>query len=196
MKQEDAEDRPDLTYGVANSLLIAIPLWVLIGAVLVLVFQDGPISESASLAFMVAAIVEIIVARYAYRSLWPALWRRRVAVPSGHAHGARKAALQAVNRSAKSSGGAIAYLEEATGKRIVSIMDLLRLVAAPPPAKPAGRPARIQSVRRSTLRHTASFAALSIAFLQYYFWDVGLQIASLNSITVFVAVTPLLKVAT
>ena len=39
---------------------------------------------------------------------------------------------------------------------------------------------------RSTLKQSGLLAALVAAYLHYYYWDVQLQIASLNHLTVFV----------
>jgi hypothetical protein len=136
-----SHDRPELTYGAVSGLLIAIPLWMLIGAVLAFTFQLGSIEETGSLAFMVAAVVETILLRYACRSFWRKPWRDELAAP-----------------------------------RLLAI-DAHHAVM-------------------STARQTASFAALATAFLSYYFVDVSLQIAKLNSVTVFVNVAPLLKAAT
>jgi hypothetical protein len=82
-----------------------------------------------------------------------------------------------------------------TGGRIASIEDLLRFVAPSSAIRPEVCLTRVRAVRPSTLRQTASFAAVAIAFLHYYFWDVSLQIASLRSVIVFVAVTSLQNVA-
>ena len=185
LRQEALDDLPDLTYGVANGLLIAIPLWVLIGAVLVFIFQEGSASETDSLAFMIAAVIETVLARYAFRSLWSKLPLRQIA-----------ARLQSMSAVAKSDGDSVAYLEKMTGRRIASIEDMLRVVAAPSAVRSERWPARVKAVQRSTLRNTASFAALAIAFLHYYFWDISLQITSLNSLIVFVTVPPLQMVAT
>ncbi len=38
-------------------------------------------------------------------------------------------------------------------------------------------------------KQALALGALVVAYLHYYFWDVHLQIASLNSVTVFVPVT-------
>jgi hypothetical protein len=54
-------------------------------------------------------------------------------------------------------------------------------LARPVPATQRARP------RRPILRQALTLSALAAAYLQYYYWDVQLQIASLNSVTVFVA---------
>lgn len=43
--------------------------------------------------------------------------------------------------------------------------------------------------RPSIAKQALALSALVAAYLHYYFWDVHLQIASLNSVTVFVSVT-------
>lgn len=40
--------------------------------------------------------------------------------------------------------------------------------------------------RRRMLRHTALLGGLAAAYLHYYYWDVHLQIAQLNRLTVFI----------
>jgi hypothetical protein len=63
--------------------------------------------------------------------------------------------------------------------------DLLRryLVA---PAPPVARAIPARRAFRSTLKQTGLLAGLVAAYLHYYYWDVQLQIASLNHLTVFV----------
>lgn len=176
-REEVRESNPRFLSGAANGLLISIPLWILLGAILVHWFQEGPMNESVSLAFMIAAAVEAVLVRHALHGLWPKLLRR----------GARRATREPTSHAAKTGIGPVAYLEKMTGRPITAIEDILRFIAEPQ----AAGTARVHADRRSTPRHIAGFAALTIAFLQYYFWDVNLQIASLHSVTVFVAVTPL-----
>lgn len=185
--QQEAPGRgPSLTRGVVSGLLIGIPLWVLIDVVLVRVFQEGPLSEATSLVFMIAAVCEAILARYALRTYWPGLWRHGLFALTGGAE----------NGAAESSKHTIGTLEKFTGRKRAWVEDMLRFVSAPTMLKPRAQPARVQAVQRSTLRHTAAFGALAIAYLLYYFADVSLQIASLHSVTVFVVVIPLQKFAT
>ena len=49
-----------------------------------------------------------------------------------------------------------------------------------------GLTARRTGPRPSIAKQASALSALVAAFLHYYFWDVQLQIASLNSVTVFV----------
>ncbi len=178
-----------LASGLLVGLLIAIPLWILIGIALVSAFQKGPIGATISLAFMIAAVCEVILARHVFKEFWTRLWRRRFPVfnrsawRSAHQHIARTRRTAAVGTSA------ISYLEQIAGRRIMSVQDLLGVIGAPPATRPAAA-SRTSSVRErpSTLRQTVAFASLAIAYLQYYFWDVNLQIASLHSVTFFVAV--------
>lgn len=195
-EQEVRDGGTALNLGLTIGLLIAIPLWVFIGAVLVVVFQAEPIGEPASLAFMVAAVIEAVLVRFAFRRLWPGLWWQGLAASRRGASRACEAALRVIRGATTSGGHAITDLEKLAGRRIASIDDMLRFVAVPQLARPAGGSGHARSAQRSTLRHTAGFAALAIAFLQYYFWDVSLQIASLHSVTVFVAVPSLVKTAT
>jgi hypothetical protein len=159
--------------------MMAIPLWVLIGVAVVFVFQEGTIGESHRLAFVIAAVTEAILARYAFHTLWPTFSWRKVAMR-----------FQSISEAVTSNEDSVARLERMSGRRIASIEDLLRFVARSSEIKQENRPVRVQVVQRSIFRQTASFAALVIAFLHYYFWDVSLQIASLRSVTVFVTVTP------
>jgi hypothetical protein len=59
-----------------------------------------------------------------------------------------------------------------------------RYVASPAPRVARALPAA--RAFRSTLKQSGLLAALVVAYLHYYYWDVQLQIASLNHLTVFV----------
>jgi hypothetical protein len=68
--------------------------------------------------------------------------------------------------------------------------DLLtRYWVAPAPPVAQSLPAR--RAFRSTLKQSGLLAGLVAAYLHYYYWDVQVQIASLNHLTVFVP-TPML----
>jgi len=59
---------------------------------------------------------------------------------------------------------------------------------------PLARPAMAMqrpSPRRSLAKQALALSGLVATYLHYYFWDVSLQIASLNSVTVFVLPTTL-----
>jgi hypothetical protein len=66
---------------------------------------------------------------------------------------------------------------------------LRRYLVAPAPPVAHSVPAR--RAFRSTLKQSGLLAGLAAAYLHYYYWDVQLQIASLNHLTVFVP-TPML----
>ena len=66
---------------------------------------------------------------------------------------------------------------------------LRRYLVAPAPPVAQCFPAR--RAFRSTLKQSGLLAGLVAAYLHYYYWDVQLQIASLNHLTVFVP-TPML----
>lgn len=145
-----------LASGLANGLLISIPLWVLIGIVLVTFFMQGPLNETASVVFMIAAVCEAILARHALR----AYRGRSEDGPRDHPESTARTQASFVNRVLRRGAAAAAH----------------------------GTPRRVAHGNRPRLRQAGAFGALAIAYLQYYFWDVNLQIASLNSVTVFVPV--------
>lgn len=127
-----ATEGGDLAHGLLIGLMIAIPMWMLIGVALTTAFQQGPVNGITSLAFMVAAVSEAILARHAFRILWLRFWRRlfpvfnRSAWNSAHPQRAR------ARRPATPGTRAVSYLEEISGKRINSVQDLLGIVGAPP----------------------------------------------------------------
>lgn len=124
---DDEVDGSDLVRGVIIALLLAIPLWALIGIVLILAFQESPITRGQSAALMVAAAAEAILLRYAWRAYRPRM----------------------------------------------AFRDWLADVVF---ACPSG-----QGVKRIVL-----LVGVVAAYLHYYFWEVQLQIASLNRVTVFI----------
>lgn len=66
--QEDAVSGREGTHGLVLGLLIAIPLWVLAGIAVILVFQDAPITATESAILMIAAVCELILLRYSLRT--------------------------------------------------------------------------------------------------------------------------------
>jgi hypothetical protein len=126
-RSDDEVDGSELVRGVIIALLLAIPLWALIGIALILAFQGSPITRGESAALMLAAAAEAILLRYAWRAYRPRLPFR----------------------------------------------DWLADVVF---ARPTGQ----------ALKQAAFLGALAVAYLHYYFWDVQLQIASLNRVTVFI----------
>lgn len=159
----------DLGRGVVNGLLIAIPLWVIIVIVPVLLFRDGPMGETISAALMIAAVCETILALPYARML---LASARQALPAPRVPGAR--------------GGLHAELEKHAGRGFHSIEDLLRYVE---PKFAPRQKARRAVASPSLFRQSLALSALAGGYLQYYFIEVNLQIASLHSLTVFLPVT-------
>ncbi len=117
----------DFILGIFFALVLAIPLWAIIGFAAILLFQDGPFTRGQTAALVTAVAVEGILLRYAWRAWRPQLGLRRL---------------------------------------------LARAIAARP-AQPL-------------LKQTAFLGGLVAAYLHYYFWDVQLQIATLNRVTVFI----------
>jgi hypothetical protein len=113
-----------LIQGILLGAALSIPLWAAIGVVVILLFQEGPITEAEIAAFTVAAAVELILLRFVWLVFRPRPAFRHL------------------------------------------------------PARPAAR--------APLLRQTALLTGLVVAYLHYYFWDVQLQIAALQSVTVFV----------
>jgi hypothetical protein len=154
---------------LVNGLLISVPLWVVCGLAVALVLRDGPINEAGSAALMIAAACVARFLRPYSLELWSGLWRS-----------ARNYRESRVGESTPSAYGRI------PARRVSSIEDLLRsvetLVAPPAPAR---------KVRASypLLRQSLALGALVVAYLQYYFLEVNLQIASMQQLVVFVPVT-------
>jgi hypothetical protein len=177
LQQDYPGDGTGLASGLVMGLLIAIPLWVLIGIALVFTLQEGPMNEWTSLAFMSAAACEAILARHALPDLRQQSGRYAFfAWPRNQGNDSHENTVRGI-------AGAVAN----------TLPNLRRVFGARLGVNPR---TRFAAVRTSTLRQTTSFAALAIAYLQYYFLSVSLQIASMPSVTVFVAVTPLQNIAT
>ena len=122
----------ELRHGVVVGLLISIPLWVCIGVGVILLLLERPFTEAESGVLMVAATVELILLRHAWRTFQPRIRYRELLVRAG---------------------------------------------------------ASVTGAHLPLLKQTSLLAGLVGAYLQYYFVDVHLQIASLKSVTVFVPVS-------
>ena len=85
-----------------------------------------------------------------------------------------------------------AVLVVAAVAELVLLQYVLRASGAPAGGlgEFAGRSVAVVFRRRKDplLRQAVMLSALSVAYLQYYFWDVYLQIESMNSVTVFLPV--------
>ena len=132
-ERNEAGNGPDVWRGLINGLLIAVPLWVVLGIMPALVLQHWHMDEAASAALMIAAVCEAILVRPHARKFWAGIRR-------------------------------LAYAELQS-----SPSNQSRRAVAP----------------GSLLRQSLALSALAGAYLQYYFLDVYLQIASLPSLTLF-----------
>ena len=77
------------------------------------------------------------------------------------------------------------YLEELAGKPLQSHSDVLTYLGAV-----AGNLPRTHHEygRRKSVRELTLLSLLVLSYIQYYYWDVNLQIAALKSVQVFVPV--------
>ena len=132
LARDGVANTEDLRQGMVYGLLISIPLWACVGAGIILLILERPFNEAESALLMVAAIVELILLRHAWRTFQPRVRYRELLVRAG---------------------------------------------------------ASVTGARQPLLKQTSLLAGLVGAYLQYYFLDVHLQIASLNSVTVFVPVS-------
>ena len=155
-----AGDRYEFGRGLVNGILLAVPLWAGLGIILAALFGLGPMEEeTVSAVLMIAAACAAILVRPYLRALGSGI--RRYAISSRN------------------------DLEWVAKRRITSIEDLLRSVE---PKSPPIRQTRA-AVPNALLRQSLALSALVGAYLQYYFLDIHLQIASMNSITVFLSRT-------
>jgi hypothetical protein len=75
------------------------------------------------------------------------------------------------------------YLEELAGRKLQShaeVLGYLREVAGTQPD------AHRESERRRMVREVSLLALLAISYLHFYYWEVQLQIAALQSVSVFI----------
>jgi hypothetical protein len=75
------------------------------------------------------------------------------------------------------------YLEELAGRRVNSRTELLAFLKEVAGSLPLDH--RAAELRRM-VRELSLLALLALSYLQYYYWDVQLQIAALSSARVFV----------
>jgi len=92
---EEPADGRKFVQGLLIGLAAAIPLWAALGVVGILYFQEGPIREYQRIALLVAALVEVFLVGYVWRTLQPGLWLRQVAAgPASRALALRPPALK------------------------------------------------------------------------------------------------------
>ena len=79
------------------------------------------------------------------------------------------------------------YLEELAGKPLGSHAEVLNYLGEVAGAQPQTHYMR---ERRRMVRELALIGLLALSYLHFYYWDVQLQIAALNSARVFVPMAP------
>src|SRR3989337_961057 len=77
--QEEPANGRKFVQGLLIGLAAAIPLWAALGVVGILYFQEGPIRGDQRIALLVAALVEVFLRAYVWRTLRPGLWLRQAA---------------------------------------------------------------------------------------------------------------------
>jgi hypothetical protein len=106
--QEEPLDGRQFVQGLLVGLATAIPLWAVLAIAGLLFFQEGPVRGYQSAALMIAAIVEVFLLRYVWRTLRPGLWLRLAA--SATAASASTLPRPALKRTMLLAGLAGAYL--------------------------------------------------------------------------------------
>ena len=172
--------------GLVIALQIAVSLWVILGIVLALVFQHGPIGESASAALMIAATCEAILVRPYARTLFAGIRRYAALHRADSTRDRDVPRARPVPRVPGGRDSRHSEIDKIAGRHIESIEDLLRYVE---PKQVSSHRVRREIAPNALLRQSLSLSGLAGAYLQYYFVEVNLQIASLHSLTVFLPVT-------
>jgi len=182
----DAVDGSDIGRGLVNGLLIAIPLWVILGVVLTLALHHGPMGKTSSAVLMIAAVSEAILLRPYVRTLWMRILRYADFHRADPGRNTDERSTRLANRAPGARDLPHSTLVEATGRTFASIEDLLRYFERKSAPSIQVRPVLAP---HSLFRQSLALSALVGAYLQYYFLEVNLQIASLRSLTVFVPVS-------
>jgi hypothetical protein len=109
-RQQGPVDARKFVQGLLIGLATAIPLWAALGIAGILFFQEVPIRGYQSAALMIAAIVEVFLLRYVWRTLRPALWLRQAAAATATAARALTLPRPALKRTMLLAGLVGAYL--------------------------------------------------------------------------------------
>lgn len=75
------------------------------------------------------------------------------------------------------------YLEELAGRKLQSHTEVLAFLKEVAGGEPQGH--RHRELRRMA-RELVLLGVLALSYLQYYYWDVQLQIAALKSVNVYI----------
>ena len=120
-----------------------------------------------------------------------ARWLRDVA--RGHRPAPLRSETASYQRPRESSDDLIKYLEALMGRRFTSredINDFLKQIQAEEDEKTRA------ATRRRVRRETLLLGCLLASYLHYHYWDVSLQVASLQKVQVFVPVKDLKSTST
>ena len=185
-ERSETDNELNIGRGLVNGLLSAIPLWVIVGIGVAAVFQHGPMDETFSAVLMIAAVCEAILVRPYAQTLWARILCYADLYRSASRREASRRQARPVQRVLGVRGRVDSDLEKLTGQRFHSIEDLLRYVE---PKSALPQQTRRAVAPNSLFRQSLALSALVGAYLQYYFIEINLQIASMNSLTVFLPVT-------
>ena len=75
------------------------------------------------------------------------------------------------------------YLEELAGRKLPTHAQVLEFLKEVAGSQPQGYR---EHERRRMVREVALIVLLAISYLHFYYWEVQLQIAALNSVNVFI----------
>jgi hypothetical protein len=78
------------------------------------------------------------------------------------------------------------YLEELAGKKLQTHTEVLEFLKQVAGSQPLGYR---EHERRRMVREVALIALLAVSYLHFYYWEVQLEIAALNSVNVVVPVS-------
>ncbi len=186
----EADDPLAAARGLANALLIAIPCWAA-ALVAFSLWRSGEVGEGVRLALLFGAAWEAKLLRPRLSGWWRALRGALERLDAGTRAPSRGLPPAPARHLLGDLNSLHSDLEKLAGQRIRSIEELLRYVEAGSRPQPTLHRARIRRAARSwspVLRQSLALSALVGAYLQYYFLDVNLQIATLNSMIVFLPV--------
>jgi hypothetical protein len=86
--------------------------------------------------------------------------------------------------TAQSAADLLQYLEQLAGRRLASREDILEYLRS---LQVDETERALAAGRRRKVREAVFLGLLAVASAQYYYWDVGLQIASLHNVHYFVS---------
>lgn len=78
------------------------------------------------------------------------------------------------------------YVEDLAGRKLQTHADVLEFLKEVAGSQPAGYR---EHERRRMVREVALIAMLALSYLHFYYWEVQLEIAALNSVNVVIPAT-------